>query len=994
MLSGFVHRTWTARTGAPGEISDFAQTADGMLWLASVSGLFQFDGIRFLEFHGKPQGTLSLDSVQTLYAPRTGGLWAGLRYGGLVFIKEGNITEYPPGGALPSATVNALVEDGNGVLWASTMAGVVRFLNSRWEALSEDWGLPPGYIMTLSIDRSGAIWACTKEALYVLQPGARRFTREPISLSPKWFAAAHGTIRDSPDGTVWVTDLAKGTQPVRVNRTVLLPEATAMLFDREGTLWYSTGDDVRRILNAHEVAGSGAAPVTEQFGRTDGLSGNVNVFFKDREGDIWVGSGEGIDLFVPTSLRMVRSASGEFALARARDGSMWWSEVDFKAVQWHIKHFSDGQVIEELSSAKPITCAYADEAGNLWFAGRNEVWSFDGRKLNLVPSSDAVPGVSSQALVRARDGSLWRSVVRGGVFRYANGEWQRNGGLTALPQDQALVMAADELGRLWFGYTSNRLALVDGNTVKMLGPADGVDVGNVTAIETRGRHVWVGGEYGLRRLDGSRFVPVRVAGEDPYRSLWGVVETRAGELWAAGGRTLIRLDRSQLAEVLAGRVPERSPQLFDYRDGVIGSIQPVRPLPALREAADGRVWFALANGLGFVDPAHIRRNTAPPPVLIRSVSGGGREYSPYLHRIQLPIHTTQLQIGYTAASFAAPERIVFRYRLEGLDKDWQRVGEQREAVYTNLSPGRYRFQIEAANRDSPWSEPGASLELTIPPAFYQTRWFHVFCALVAATLLGLLYRLRLRQVTTAVRARLEERIVERERIARDLHDTLLQGLQGLILRFQAVAARIPPHEPARDMLEQALTRADDVLLESRHRVKDLRASTQMQGDLAEAIGAFGTQLAQERATEFSVAVEGVPRAIHPILRDEVFMIGREALLNAFRHSGARKVEVEVAFPANELRLRVRDDGCGVEPEVLAAGGRSGHWGLKGMRERAKKIRSQLEIWSRPGAGTEVELRVPASMAYRDAATGQTRGWWRVLGLGRRVSRRVAGDDKL
>ncbi|MEJ1965555.1 MAG: triple tyrosine motif-containing protein [Gammaproteobacteria bacterium] len=939
-----------------------------MLWVASASGLFQFDGIRFVQVQGKPGGALSLDTVWSLYAPPTGGLWVGLRFGGLVFLEEDQITEYPPGDELPESTVNAIAQDHSGALWASTNAGLMRFQSGRWKRLGGEWGLPPGYVLSLFVDRAGAVWATGKDGLYVLRSGARQFTKDLADLSMLPPVFGQGFVAESPDGMLWVWDHAKGVRPIRGNRILPLPQATIVQFDQEGALWFSTGDDVRRLTNAREFAEKGAAPVIERFGRADGLLGDASIFFKDREGDIWVGSGEGIDMFVPTSLRMVRTGDAGYGMARARDGSMWWSEYDYNASRWHIAHFSRDRVVDQLSIVDPIFGAYAEENGTLWFTGLDKVWHFDGKRLQPLPSSNPVPGVDTQALVRGRDGALWRSVARGGVFRYAGGEWQLNGGLATLPRDPAIVMTADAAGRLWFGYTKNRIALLDGDSVQMLGVGDGLDVGNVTAIETRGEHVWVGGEHGLMRFVGGRFVPVRVSGENPYRNLWGLVETRAGELWAAGGRRLIRLDRNQLAEVLAHRGAAVSPQLFDYRDGVAGAIQAMRPLPSLREDGDGRVWFALSTGLGFVDPAHVVLKATPPPVSIQSVMAGGREYSPFLRAIRFPTRTTQLRIGYTAASFAAPERIRFRYRLEGLDKDWQNVGEQREAVYTNLSPGTYRFSVTAANRDSPWSAPGAGLEVTIPPTFYQTTWFYVICSLFALAVLWLLYRLRLRQATTAVRARLEERIVERERIARDLHDTLLQGLQGLILRFQAAAARVPTHEPARDMLERALERADDVLLESRHRVKDLRASTQMQGDLADALGAFGKELAQEKqATEFSVTIGGAPRALHPVVREEAFMIGREALFNAFRHSGGGKIEVEITFNSSELRLRIRDDGCGVEPSLLAAGGRSGHWGMHGMRERAKKIRSQLEIWSRRDMGTEVELRVPAALAYRSSS---------------------------
>ncbi len=304
----------------------------------------------------------------------------------------------------------------------------------------------------------------------------------------------------------------------------------------------------------------------------------------------------------------------------------------------------------------------------------------------------------------------------------------------------------------------------------------------MSSLASRGDRVWVGGERGLLRFDGERFIPVRTAGEDPLRELWGVVETEAGALWMAGSAGIVSLSRDQVQQVLRDPAATPKPAVFDFRDGLIGSVQSLRPTPALVEGGDGRLWFALSTGLGVIDPAHIVRNTLPPPVTIWSLTSEGHEYSPYAREVLLPVGTRQLQIGYAASSLSVPERVRFRYQLEGLDDAWQDVGDRREAIYTNVAPGTYRFRVIASNNDGVWNDKGATLVFTIPPAFYQTTWFYALCALLLIAVIVLLYRLRLRQATAAMRVRLEDRIVERERIARDLHDTLLQGLQGLILR--------------------------------------------------------------------------------------------------------------------------------------------------------------------------------------------------------------------
>jgi signal transduction histidine kinase len=334
--------------------------------------------------------------------------------------------------------------------------------------------------------------------------------------------------------------------------------------------------------------------------------------------------------------------------------------------------------------------------------------------------------------------------------------------------------------------------------------------------------------------------------------------------------------------------------------------------------------------------------------------------------LELPARTKNLQIAYAGLSLSIPERVQFRYRLKGLNEEWQKVGTRRTAYFTSLPPGSYDFQVIASNDSGVWNEVGAALPIRIIPAWYQTWWFYSLCAILSAGALAALYQLRVAQDRAQTRRLLEARLSEREQIARELHDTLLQEVQGLIWRFQAATNSIPPDQPARQMMEQSLDRADKVLEESRDRVKDLRPIASEVADLTPAIAAEGEQLAQHHAAKFRVSVQGTPRELHPIVRDEGFLIAREALTNAFRHSDAKEIEVEVTYDDADFKLRVRDDGTGISASMLEAGGKPGHFGLIGMRERAKKLGGKLEIWSKPDAGTEVDLCVPAQAAYRAA----------------------------
>jgi signal transduction histidine kinase len=528
---------------------------------------------------------------------------------------------------------------------------------------------------------------------------------------------------------------------------------------------------------------------------------------------------------------------------------------------------------------------------------------------------------------------------------------------------------------VWLSYAGGRVFAWQDGKAQEHSKAVGLDLGNIFTIVESDDHLWFAGEAGLAHLDsGGRFHKLLFADTETSGGIVGLVETAQGDLWMATGSGVVRVNANEVRRALAEPAYRMVHRLFDEEDGVHGQTVRLRPIPGLMAGTDGRVWVATTRGLFYAQPQDLPVNPNPPRVVITGLSVDETRV-PLAGDVVLPPHTTSLQIDYAATSLAMPQHVRFRYKLEGVDDHWNEAGARRQAFYTNLGPGAYQFMVLAANEDGVWTPAARSLSFSIAPAWYQTQWFRVLCALAATVLLALAYRLRMNQVMVAMRARLDARLMERERIARDLHDTLLQGLQGLTLHFQAVAARIPKNEPTHDMMERALTLADEVMVESRNSVKDLRASTQMQGDLPDALAAIGQPLAQEQVTKFSVAMEGAPRKLHPIVREEAFLIGREALLNAFRHSGAQKIEVEIAFKPGDLRLRVRDDGHGIEKDVLESGGRGGHWGLSGMRERASKIEGHVEIWSRPGSGTEVELRVPASMAYRgDARTGGR--WWR------------------
>jgi signal transduction histidine kinase len=412
---------------------------------------------------------------------------------------------------------------------------------------------------------------------------------------------------------------------------------------------------------------------------------------------------------------------------------------------------------------------------------------------------------------------------------------------------------------------------------------------------------------------------------------------------------------------------------FDRREGLPGVPTQMHPLPTAIEGTDGRLWFALQNGVVWLDPAtYSEHRVAPPAIAIESVSADDKGYAP-ASSLSFPAPTSSVQIGYAAVSLSDPEAIRFRYKLQETGEDWHEVASASPVTYRNLPPGSYHFNVTASDTNGIWSNKVAAADFTILPAFYQTPWFRSLCAITFVALLAGLYQLRLKHLRRQYSVRLEERVNERTRIARELHDTLLQSFHGLLLHIQTAYNHLPSRpENARKALGVALDRGAEAIMAARATVQELRSTPAVTNELSSAIAALSEELraapAEGRSPAVEVEVEGQARELQPIQRDEIYRITGEALRNAFRHAQAARIDVAIRHGDHEFRITVKDDGKGIDPEILQQGGRRDHWGLPGMRERAEAMGAELDVWSSTGNGTEVSLRVPAVIAYVGSAT--------------------------
>ena len=918
--------------------------------------------------------------MSTLAASPDGGLWIALRVSGIDFLKDGHVTHYGARDGFPGGAVEQLSWDRDGTLWAAARLGVAHFHNNRWEKIT-DPGL--GVTYGVLVDHAGTVWVGTPDRVFARAAGESRFR----AVSPSDGSTVWGyLLAEAPDGSVWASNsrtLVRIDQVVQPDHVVPVRGISGrmMMFDHEGNLW--SGDDGRVGLkrvsaaSASREAQSELTVSPEEYVRLGQLdSERIRVLLEDREGNIWVGSYATLHRFSRSNV--VRSTTPQCLETFARAAALTAGDAGtlWIACGERLTEIRDGIVVGR-KRTPDLSVAYRDRDGTVWFGGQTVLAHLVNGRLVTTPVPPKARGRPIQALLRDSAGTLWVSVVRRTLYQIVDGSWVDKGHLSDLPNAYPMVMTMDDAGVLWFGYLDSRIARVSGEHVQLFDEKQGLQVGNVLSIMAYGGELWVGGDLGLARLSGTRFVSIPSARGTAFKGISGMVTAINADLWLNGTAGIVHITRAEVERSLRDPMYPLQSETFDHLDGIPGTAIQLRPQPSAIETTEGRIWFSMTGGIVSIDTARLVRNTLPPPVSIWSLTSGSVRYPNRGATLRLPVHTTGLQIEYSAGSLIVPERVRFRYKLEGSDREWQDVGRRREALYTNLGPGHYTFRVTAANNDGVWNNTGAAIAFTIAPAFYQTFWFYALCALVGLAILTVLYRMRMRQVAAQVRSRLEARLSERERIARELHDTLLQGMQGLIWRFQAAADRISPDEPARQLMEKSLDRADSLLAESRDKVKDLRPSAHDVADLAQALATEGETFAELHPAKFKVSVQGAARDLHPIVREEGFLIAREALANAFQHARAESIEAEITYGERSLHVCVRDDGQGIGTAVLDAGGSPGHFGLTGMRERANKLGGQIEVWSNKGVGTEVDLRVPAQVAYRQSRRASRRRWsWR------------------
>ena len=998
-----IHTAWTARDGAPQNINALAQTADGTLWLGTRDGLYSFDGLTFSAFQ-PASGSLPRRNVQSVFATKNGDLWASGGFVRPTRIRGGGATLFDRVGNATFESLCCFQESSDETVWA--------ILNgSKLVHLGSDgiWYAVPGprpdsrAINSNFIDSSDTLWLVADNMLYRRARGTEGFTSTEIPV----FAPAK--FKEAPDHTIWVAGYGPvGDKPRRPagqqpevglkhidplgkrlpNPLIANDDVTALVPDADGALWVSHAGSGLQRLRAGEMSGArdeDEADSPDAFGVADGLTTTgFRQLLRDRDGNIWSAGGRGIDRFQPaTMLAAVPAAmNGWWSECVAPDNDVWLSLFDgfFAVIRNHrlIR-------LKDQNSTGSLLCDKNDKVWLQFNGGIAQVQNDRVERLPLLPEhghyGDRYYFTSLAVLPDRRLLASTNGPTENRLWTYENGVWKPFLPASGITQIQALW--EDARNNLYLGSTSGKIIVLEPPTYRMI-YAGSSNIGVALGFSETSHGIFAFGENGIALRQNGDFRALPFANPAFSMTVTGLVEDRARDIWVNGTRAIARISSAEIAAAASDR--SYRIQAREFREG---EYRGADNSTTMRNSAQidslGRIWLPTPNGVIYIDPQHVDIPSRIPTPSIRSISADRR---PLNSGRTFPPETQTVNVRYFAINLSNPGGVVYRYKLLGSDEAWQDVGGRSEAVYTHLRPGTYTFQVMASSGGERWSAAVASAPFTILPAFYQTWWFEALAALSGILLLWAALSARVRYVTREVRMRAEERATERIRIARELHDTLLQGVQGLLLSFHVAAEKVPDSHESKKALERALATADRIILEGRDRLSRLRSDRLASSELEPSIQELAGDLDSRFKIDFAMECEGSRKPLNPEILEEVYYIAGEALTNAFRHSGASRIVFRLDYGKSHFRMECQDNGRGFSERELREAESKGHWGLRGMSERAKRIGAKLSYEGAAGDGVRIRLVLRASRAYLRAHS-----FWRLSRFHKAVRIRPAEPKK-
>ncbi|HJQ25158.1 MAG TPA: two-component regulator propeller domain-containing protein [Blastocatellia bacterium] len=904
---GFV--AFTTKDGlANDRVTAVTSDREGRLWIATPGGLSRFDAGRFVTY--TTDKGLPSDSVGALYGDSHGDLWAGTT-GGLARFSGEQITEYTMRDGLPRNGINAIYEDRDGNLWCATPGGLARFNNGRFVALTTADGLASNMVWAMRQDREGALWVGT-------DGGLSRLTKAGI----KTFTTADGLANNS---------------------------VYSILEDHDGNLWLGTPGGLSRMQAGRLSA----------YTARDGLSSNgVLAMLEDREGNLWVGTESGgLNLFRDKKFTNLTASDGlasdlAWAVREARDGALW------VGTQAGLSEFRNGAfktyTTKDGLPSDIVRALCEDRTGQLWVGTPAGLCRFANGRFTTFTDLDGLSSNAVSVIEEGADGSLWIGTLAG-LTRLKDGRFTVYTTQSGLSNDAILSLRAARDGGLWIGTRNGGLNRFKDDRFTAYTAEQGLSDASVRALyEDQSGTLWVGTRSGgLNRFKDGRFVPITARNGLADDGIFQILEDGKGNLWMSGTKGVFAASREQLNAFAEKSIADVSSITYGTADGMESRECTGGGQPAGWRSRDGRLWFPTIKGVAVVDPEHMKTNAEPPPVVIEQVIVDDKPVAKTAN-IELPAGVYRLEFHYTGLSFIAPEKVRFKYKLEGFDQNWVDAGARRIAYYTSIPPGHYTFHVLAANNDGVWNGAGAVVSFYLQPRFYQTIWFYVALLAIAAAVSWAIYRRRIRRV----RAEFAAVLAERNRMARDIHDTLAQGFVGISLQLEAVGKMLDQSpDRAKQHLDLAQTMVTHSLTEARRSVWDLRAQALENADLAAALADAAKKLTSGTTVQAEFNVKGTPRPLPATVENNLWRIGQEAMTNAMKHARPRHLRVELSFAPKQVTLSVADDGRGFDTQNDRLSG-DGHFGLIGMRERAERLKGKLQIDSGAGTGTRISVTAP------------------------------------
>jgi signal transduction histidine kinase/ligand-binding sensor domain-containing protein len=933
------HQSWSTENGLPqSSVHQIFQSNDGYIWIATEGGAARFDGATFKVFNHETDSAFTSDDICCFAQDTHGTLWIGTS-DGLIRYVNGQFRRYTTADGLPSLDILAVATTNDGSLAILTGSGAIRFSDGKASPIA----VTPSAIASSNDD---SLLLASPTGVFQYHQG--NINPTPLNLSkPTENILAIGTL---PDRGIWlrtrttITLVQNGHQRIlQAGKDLPATQIDTFLAGSDGSLWIGTNKGL------FSISKNDTHP---QLQPAIGASAILSLF-EDRESNLWVGTETtGLHVLRHQSFRTLPAFSDHIVTAITQTGDTMWIGTNgdglYRQQSGTIQHLSttNGLISEIILSLAP------GAHNSLWVGTPDGLNHIEGTSISTYTSADGLPDDFIRSLLADADGSTWIGTRRG-LAHLQNDKVTTYTRANGLQSDLiGALLKTNDNNDLWIATLDGLSRLTDGMLTTYT-TKDGLSGNIITSLfEDSHQTLWIGTKgNGLSYTTGGIFTSLHRS--DLPQTVDSILEDDRGYLWLSSTRGITRISRSELIACEASPYSILHPISYGYADGMPTEEISTIGHPTAWKTTDGMLWFATRKGVAIVDPNHLPENRIPPPTVVERFTVDDTDLPISAAEQSIPPGHSRFAFDYAGLSYVAPSKVRYRYILEGFDKQWTQAGSRRTAYYTNLPPRHYRFRVQAANNDGIWNESGAAIDFYVRPSFYRKPWFILLCIAFLAALGILLYRLRVRRL----RSQFEAVLAERNRMAREIHDTLAQSFVGVSVQLELASQLLAQSQipAAHQQLDRTRAYVRDGLAEARRSIWDLRAIT-AQHSLPTRL----TILIERSNTEHlkaAINIGGTYRPLAPAVEDEVLRIAQEALTNTTRHAQATQVSVDLRYHSTRLTLTLTDNGRGfdtTDKSLLA----KGHFGLQGMRERSAQINAQLTVESSPGEGTIIKLDAP------------------------------------